>query len=312
MRHFTQTLDFNKEDYEELFRRAAIFDKGGDFTHLATGKVLGSLFFSESTRTSTGHKSAMISLGGGWVGVDGIKGTYLESGEEDLEDFILSYQDSVDILAIRHSTFDLINFAPKLRVPVINGMCGKDEHASGAAGMVYTLQKCLGSIEKLSSLKVGVYGMVSVSRPMKALYKILSMFGAQIVEDPLVDTFAAPQELVSQVEKLGGKYGRGNFKDFVNEVDVLVVVEALPQKGADEAAVNKFNAKFETVTMRDLSALKPGSIYYVVMPRMTTDGRLTAEKAVDEDPRNFTWDMLKQWKFVLMGIMTMLLEIDVK
>ena len=98
MRHFAQITDFTKNDYEELFRRAAIFQKGGDFTHLLRGKVLGSLFFAESTRTSTGLKSAMIALGGGWVGIDGIKGTYLESGEEDIEDFIFSYEQFVDIV----------------------------------------------------------------------------------------------------------------------------------------------------------------------------------------------------------------------
>lgn len=309
MRHFTQTTDFTKEDYLELIRRATLFQKGGDFTHLAAGKVLGSLFFAESTRTSTTHKAAIISLGGGWVGVDGIKGTYLESGEEDLEDFIYSYEDVVDILAIRHSTFDLINFAPTLKVPVINGMCGTDEHASGAAGMLYTVQK---RFPDVGDIKVGVYGMISVSRPMKALYKVLAMFGATIIEDPLVDIFAAPDNLKQFVESKGSKLERGNFTDFVNDVDVLIIVEGLPQKGADEQAVAEFNSKFQTVTVNDLRGMKDPSAIYVVMPRMTTDGRLTAEKAVDTDPRNFTFEMLSDWKYVIMGIMTMLLEIDIE
>ena len=77
VKHFTISDDFTNEEFEELFRRAAIFEKGfkegKTFNHLCPGKVIATEFFQESTRTSASLQSAMIRLGGGWFGVLSIR-----------------------------------------------------------------------------------------------------------------------------------------------------------------------------------------------------------------------------------------------
>src|SRR3989344_3340699 len=147
------------------FSQVKIFDvKGKDFTHVAPGKVLGLGFFQESTRTASGLQSAIIRLGGGWNGIPSPAGSYVNIGEESMDDTLNSLSDSADILGIRHKNFDLATYSKKATVPLINGMCGGDEHSAGALGMAYTIAKKMG---KMDNLKVGMYGMVKSSRPSK-------------------------------------------------------------------------------------------------------------------------------------------------
>lgn len=55
------------------------FKQGDNFANLCLGKIIASMFLQESTRTSDSIKAAIVKLGGGWFGMDVIKGIYLES-----------------------------------------------------------------------------------------------------------------------------------------------------------------------------------------------------------------------------------------
>ena len=48
------------------------------------------------------------------------------------------------------------------------------------------------------------------------------------------------------------------------------------------------------------------------MPRATTDGRLVMAKETDYHERNITLPLLKRFQYVAMGLMTYLLEVEVK
>ena len=196
------------------------------------------MFFQESTRTSATLKAAMVRLGGGWFGMDGIKGTYLESGEEDLEDTLNGVAPICDIMAIRHKSFDLTEFAEKgFRVPLINAMCGGEEHSISGLIYPYLVKKHFNGIE---GIKVGIYGMSKASRPTKAMIKVLSKFGVEIYEDSVIDEFALPQNIKDIIIKNGSKYFKDKLNNFVNKVDFLFIVEGLPQAGEDPALVDKF------------------------------------------------------------------------
>src|SRR3989338_5601034 len=144
MRHFTRTEDLTNKEYLEMHRRTKIFDegiaRGENFTHLCPGKVIATEFFQESTRTSASLQAAMMKLGGGWFGIAGIKGTYLETGEEDLEDTLRGVAPIADIMAVRHKDFDLTAFAASgFPIPLINAMSGSEEHSLSGTAILYTL-----------------------------------------------------------------------------------------------------------------------------------------------------------------------------
>jgi aspartate carbamoyltransferase catalytic subunit len=204
-RDFVHTTDFSKADYEEVFRRAERIEAGiragEDFTGMLRGKVLASLFLKESTRTMTCFQSAIIRLGGGWTGLTGTQGTYLATGEEDIGDIVASIAEVADIMVLRYNDCDPRRLAARISIPLINGMCGGDEHASGALALIYPARQQLGD---LTGKTVGLYGMVSSSRPMKAVLSALGSYGVNFVIDPVLDHFQAPPE----IEQLAGSAGR--------------------------------------------------------------------------------------------------------
>ena len=314
MKHFTRTEDLSKEEYLEIFRRMEIFkkgiDEGKDFTDLCPGKVIATMFFQESTRTSASLKAAMIRLGGGWFGMDGIKGTYLESGEEDLEDTLNGVAPICDIMAIRHKSFDLTEFAEKgFRVPLINAMCGSEEHSIAGAIFPYML---LRRSKSLNGLKVGIYGMTKSSRPMKAAVKVLSYFGVEFYEDSVIDEFTLPQKIKDTVIEHGSKYIQDKLDNFIDKVDFLFVIEGLPQSGEDENLVNKFNKAFVPISNAHLARIKKETFINVDEPRATTDGRLVALKETDGDPRMISKDLMELIVHGNMALITYLLGIEVK
>src|SRR3989338_4076063 len=215
IRHYSQVNDFTKKDFEEVLRRAKIFDVNGkDFTNVAPGKVLGLGFFQESTRTAAGAQAAIIRLGGGWNGISSPAGSYVNIGEESMEDTLDSLSDSADILIVRHKNFDLSAYYKKAKVPLINGMCGGDEHSAGAAGMAYVLKKNLGRID---NLKIGLYGMVKSSRPSKANIRLFSKYGATFYVDPVIAHFDTPDYIRKEAEASGGKFVSAKLEDFIGE-----------------------------------------------------------------------------------------------
>jgi len=314
MRHYAKVEDLNKEEYLELCTRMEYFLKGleekKDFTSLCPGKVMATMFFQESARTASTLQSAMIALGGGWLGIAGTEGTYIGSGEESIEDFLKSYGKVSDIMGIRHKELDLETVRKDFPVPLINGMCGKSEHTLGALGFVCTLNHVLG---RLQGLKIGIYGMASASRPAKAFVKALSYFQPTFYVDPVIPEFALPDDIIAFAEAKGAKIINAPLADWISEVDYLNITEGLPQAGTDENLVNRFNEKYRILTVaQDISKMKENSCFMFIMPSKMTDGRSVSSPELDSHEKCITWLFLDQWKPVTMALITFLLEVEVK
>lgn len=314
MKNFTRTEDFTTKEYEEIFRRADIFESGikagKNFTHLCPGKVIATEFFQESTRTSASLKAAMTRLGGGWFGMDGIKGTYLETGEEDLEDTLHGVAPLCDIMGVRHKDFDLTEFAEKgFRVPLINAMCGGEEHSIGGATYPYMIKKYF---SKLEGLKIGLYGMSKSSRPVKAMAKVMSRFGIEFYEDSVIPEFKMPEHIVKTIKENGSAYIQDKLDNFIGKIDCLFVIEGLPQSGEDENLVDKFNKAFVPFSNAHLAKVRSDAVIEVGEPRATTDGRLVALKETDNDPRIIGKELIHDIVYINMAIITYLLDVEVK
>lgn len=298
---FISVEDFDRDGYERLFQRANVFQDAptSDVPLCAAGKVLGCLFFEPSTRTAATHCSAMASLGGSWISPNRTPGSYEEFGLEDVEDEILSYAAVCDLLVIRHTETDPARVVDQLDIPVINGQWGSTEHATGAAGFVYSCFRALGG---LKGKRLGFYGPAGASRQIKATYKLLREFDVEIVEDPVIDEFETEGRYNSAVE-------RDDLDNFLGDIDLLFV-DGLVQKGTDRALEDKFNAEFEVLTQGDLQRLRDDCSIFVEMPRFTSDGRVTVPKSVDQKPRAIHLDTLRDWRYVIMSLLVELLDIE--
>ncbi|OGH68747.1 MAG: hypothetical protein A3J66_03440 [Candidatus Magasanikbacteria bacterium RIFCSPHIGHO2_02_FULL_47_14] len=312
-RDFVHTTDFSKEDYFEIFRRMKIFDDGikagRDFSDLLRGKVLASMFLKESTRTMTAFQSGVIRLGGGWTGLTGVQGTYLGTGEEDIGDIVRSIAEVSDVMALRYNDCDPQALAKMIHIPLINAMCGGEEHASGAISLAYPMFKRWGTFE---GKKIGMYGMVSSSRPMKAVLSALGTFGVRFLIDPVVDVFRAPDHIEQLTQERGGSIAYAPIDEWIADVDGLIWVEGLPQTGEPQKNVDAFNKAFHQFSLEDTTRIRPDCLFQAVTPRKTTDGRLTMSEDVDNHPQNITWEVLNGFQFNAMALMTYLLGVEVK
>lgn len=307
-RHLVRVEDFTQNEYLEMCKMAKIFMEGGDFSYLCRGKVMASLFFQESTRTVSVFKAAMIRLGGGVIGIDGVQGTYLAKGEEDKEDTIFSYSQISDIVVIRDSDPNTLGIATRISVvPVINGGSGTEEHAAGGIGMAFAAFAQFG---RLDGLKICIYGAPGPSRAAKAIVKFFGMFKNEIYEDIVMPELGLPSSVYDFVEKQGNKIQKAKLEDIIGDIDVLIV-EGIPVKFVDPKLVDKYLSVFKPITMKEVSKMKENSTIHPITPRIIKGDLLSVPKEVDSDPRCGLNSFYKLWSYANMALIVKLLNLKV-
>jgi len=305
IKHFTKIADFTREDYLEVLERAKKFSQGGDFSYLLRGKVLSTLFFSPSSRTLNTFRAAMIKLGGGSIGLEG---SHFEAGIEDISDTMSSFFQISDIAVIRYDEADIMEMATKAaNIPIINGGGGKEENAAGGLAVAFSLFRNLGRLE---NIKFGIYGTPKVSRAAKSVIKILSYFNIEIYEDSVLPELGIPEDIKRFAEEKGVAIKQSKLDDFIGDIDVLFV-ESVPVNLVDKKLVGSYLEKVRTITLDDISKMRKDALVSVVMPRTITKGKLSAEKAIDNDSRSIYFKISEDWMYVNMGLLTKLLKVEV-
>jgi aspartate carbamoyltransferase catalytic subunit len=311
IKHFSNIEDFSSADYSEICRRGTIFqngiEKGKTFSHLCSGKVLATMFFQESTRTSSLLQSAMIRLGGGYIGVSDTTGTYYGSKEESLEDFLHRIAIYSDIMAIRHKGLDLCEVAKDFRIPLVNALCGGDEHSLAGLGWIYFFSR---HYQDLNNFKIGIYGMINLSRSAKTLIKALSFFGIEIYVDSVLKEFRTPDHIRNFVSEKKSKLIEANLDEFISKVDFLFIVGGLPESGEDSVLVNKYIQKVRTIRINELDMLKHGALLQYSEPRIMKGGRSSVDPEIDKDNRVINKIFLREFTFPTMALISYLLNAD--
>lgn len=148
MKHFLQFRDFNKEELNYLFTRAAHLKakwKSNVLYQPLEGKIMAMIFEKNSTRTRVSFEAGMFHLGGHAMFLSS-KDSQLGRGEP-VEDSAKVISRMSDIVMIR--TFDqsiVERFAANSRVPVINGLTNQ-YHPCQVLADVFTCIEKFGSIE---------------------------------------------------------------------------------------------------------------------------------------------------------------------
>lgn len=149
-------------------------------------KVVGLLFFEDSTRTRVGFEMAARRLNLGFTSF-GVKGSSMSKGES-LKDTVLTLQgEGVDGLVIRHEAAGAPYVAARFfNGPVINAGDGMHEHPTQALADALTI---LGHRKRITGLTVAIVGDVMHSRVARSNAWLLSKLGANV-------RFVAPRTLM--------------------------------------------------------------------------------------------------------------------
>ncbi len=176
--------DYSKEDYLEILRVAAEFEKS-PVQNLMEGKVVATLFFEPSTRTRLSFESAVNRLGGKVLGFSDSSSSSVSKGET-LKDTILTVSSYADLIVMRHPLEGAARYASEVaRVPIINAGDGANQHPTQCLLDLYSIQKTQGTLE---NLKIAMVGDLKYGRTVHSLIMAMSYFHPRF-------SFIAPDEL---------------------------------------------------------------------------------------------------------------------
>jgi aspartate carbamoyltransferase catalytic subunit len=198
---------FNAEQLLQLFRLAARFEtQPRMITRPLTGKIMISAFYEPSTRTRLSFESAWHRLGGDIMSITDPASTGIAKGESysDIAEMLNSYGDLVVLRDADEQA--LAEMVETLRVPIINGGNGLDEHPTQAMADLYAMLKWRPEAflqpTRTRGLRLGIIGVPSKMRTVRSLLLLLANFPDTFEDITIVTDHPEPFD-PGQLEELG-------------------------------------------------------------------------------------------------------------
>jgi aspartate carbamoyltransferase catalytic subunit len=297
---------FNRDQLIQLSRLAARYETEPQrITRPLTGKILISAFYEPSTRTRLSFESAWHRLGGDIMSITDPATTGIAKGESlyDVGEMLNHYG---DLVVLRDSDDRAVyEMLETLRIPIINGGNGTDEHPTQAMADIYTILKAfpdLVSAEPLDDTKklvIGIIGVPGRMRTIRSLMLYLASFADAIREVVVVseqdDPFAEGQmeELVDAGMKIR------MTKEMDAELPGLDVVYL----NAIAWIAGGYEAHGKAYRIDADSPLKPGAI---VMHPLARGDEL--DRSLDSTPFNWYFAQARGAVFVRMALLSAILK----
>ncbi|KPK81759.1 MAG: aspartate carbamoyltransferase [Phycisphaerae bacterium SM23_33] len=175
------------------------------------GKVVGLLFFEDSTRTRMSFELAASRLSADTV-LFSAKGSSVAKGETTLDTVRNIEAMGVDIFVIRHSQAGAPHMlARKLKASVVNAGDGSHEHPTQALLDIFTIRQRLGGV---AGRKVAIVGDIAHSRVARSNILGLRKLGAEVV------AVGPPTLVPSAITAMGCDISH-SLDDVLGEVDVV-------------------------------------------------------------------------------------------
>jgi aspartate carbamoyltransferase catalytic subunit len=194
MRHLISIADLTRDDVERVLDTAGALSGVDEKLPTLQGKLVLTLFFESSTRTSSSFELAAKRLSADVMSLKAA-GSSVDKGES-LKDTVLTlaaYEPHA--IVVRHPHIG----APELvarysAAAVVNAGDGKHQHPTQALLDLFTMRAALGSLE---GLHVAIVGDVLHSRVARSLVQALALVGAHT-------TLVGPPTLLPRgIEALG-------------------------------------------------------------------------------------------------------------
>ena len=167
---------FEREDLEYIFGVAhemrEMVTRVGSFD-LLKGKILASLFYEPSTRTSSSFTSAMERLGGSVIPINEVRYSSVAKGES-LPDTVRTLECYADVIVLRHPEVGSAALAAQYaKKPIINAGDGVGEHPTQALLDLFTIRE---ELDKVDGLTVTMLGDLKYGRTVHSLARLLSLY----------------------------------------------------------------------------------------------------------------------------------------
>ena len=179
-RHILKAGMFSKEQLNAIFNLADTFrmcvKKERPIDHILKGKMMASVFYEPSTRTSCSFNAAMERLGGRVV--SSYAASSSASKGESIEDSVAVLGSYCDIVVLRHPVPGSVSrAAASCKRPVINGGDGVGEHPTQALLDTFTIREEIGTV---NGLNITMVGDLKHGRTVHSLAKLLTMYNVTL------------------------------------------------------------------------------------------------------------------------------------
>ncbi|KAJ4507889.1 Carbamoyl-phosphate synthase [Exophiala dermatitidis] len=178
-RHVVSVDQYTRQDLHVLFTVAQEMRLGVQrqgILPILSSKVLCTMFYEPSTRTSSSFDAAMQRLGGRTIVIN-TDHSSTQKGET-LQDSIRTLGCYGDAIVLRHPDEESVTTAAKFSpVPIINGGNGSREHPTQAFLDLFTIREELGTV---TGLTVTFVGDLKYGRTVHSLAKLLQYYEVRI------------------------------------------------------------------------------------------------------------------------------------
>ncbi len=294
---------FSREQLIQISRLAARYEsEPRRITRPLTGKILISAFYEPSTRTRLSFESAWHRLGGDIMSITDPSTTGIAKGESlyDVGEMLNHYGDMVILRdSDENAVYEMLE---TLRIPIINGGNGIDEHPTQAMADIYTILKRYPQLlEENPSVKVriGIIGVPGRMRTVRSLLLMLSCFAGGIESIVIITDFEQPFAEGQRAELTESGLHIRVEKDLdkvLSELDVVYLNAIAWVKGSYEQLGKNYR-------LDSSSQLKPGAI---VMHPLARGEEL--DRSLDTTPYNWYFAQARGAVFVRMALLSVILK----
>ncbi len=256
--------DFSREEINHLLDVAKDMEplaKGG--SDMLKGKILATLFFEPSTRTRLSFETAMLKLGGGYIGFAEPDITSARKGE-NLADTIRTVENYADVIALRHNLEGSAKLAAEYaKVPIINAGTGAEEHPTQALIDLYTIRKEKG---KIDGLKVALVGDLRYGRTVHSLAYALALYNVELfLVSP--ETLRMRKDVLETIQSKLSVTENANLEEIIPKIDVLYVTRIQKERFPDAAEYAKVKGAYR-VDLETIKKAKKDLIILHPLPRV--------------------------------------------
>ena len=304
MRHLLTVSSFVLADIKHLLARAEymqdIVKTNGGSSRLKH-KVMASIFYEPSTRTSCSFQAAMLRLGGSVINVN-VEQSSIQKGET-LEDTVQTMSCYSDVIVMRHPRKLAVAEAARVATkPLINAGDGVGEHPTQALLDLFTIQNELGRIGGDEPMTITVVGDLKNGRTVHSLVKLLVLFPGIRLLYISPNGLSMPKDILEYVDSFDIEQRQDvSLEEAIKTTDVLYVTriqkERFDSLDEYEKVIGSYciNAELMSLAKKDMIVMHP-------LPRLneiSTD--------IDTDPRAAYFRQMENGMYMRMAILENLL-----
>ena len=227
------------------------------------GKILATLFFEPSTRTRLSFETAILKLGGNYIGFAEPDLTSARKGE-NLADTVRTVENYADTIALRHSLEGSAKLAAEFsKVPIINAGTGAEEHPTQALIDLYTIRKEKG---KIDGLKIALIGDLRYGRTVHSLAYALALYNVQLyLVSP--ETLRMRKDVLQSIKNRIPVTENAKLEKIIPEIDVLYVTRIQKERFPNAAEYAEVKGAYR-IDLKTIENAKKDMIILHPLPRV--------------------------------------------